>query len=503
MSLQLINESEIKSAIVDLRNDKTPTDWVLLTFEDNKSRKVILAGSGTGGVEAMSAHLNSSTIGFSLIRKIDKIDDSETVKYAFIQWIGDDAGTMQKAFVSIATSNIKTLFGNYHVDFQISNLSEISDDIVINKIRETSGSGSRVLDVNGQRSQSSGVSSSVRSGARTNVGASKEAVSLGNEEEIRAALREFRDDSSDVDWVLFGYEGDSTIVLTGKGSGGPSALIEQLTDETVGYGLVRVVEKIDNSNTVKFAFINWVGDNIPRMLRARLGTHSGVVKTLVQPYHVDIKCSNKSEISESIVVDTITRNSGTQSRVLADAPRSTAAPTSTTPGSYRGASTTSGSAFRGTTPSSVPTASSSVVKFDDESAVRGAIKDVRNDATATTWCLVGYQANNTTLTVIGSGSGPVEELVAHLNPNIVAYGLVREVEKFDLSNTVKFVFVNFVGDDINRMFRAKLGTHSGFVKELFAPYHVDLLATTPSEVSSEIVRTIITTNSGTSSRVRQ
>ncbi len=48
--------------------------------------------------------------------------------------------------------------------------------------------------------------------------------------------------------------------------------------DIVGYGLVRIVEKFDDSDTVKFVFIKWVGENIHRMLRARLGTHSGSVK---------------------------------------------------------------------------------------------------------------------------------------------------------------------------------------------------------------------------------
>lgn len=35
-------------------------------------------------------------------------------------------------------------------------------------------------------------------------------------------------------------------------------------------------------------YINWVGENIHRMLKARLGTHSGAVKGLLAPYHAGI-----------------------------------------------------------------------------------------------------------------------------------------------------------------------------------------------------------------------
>jgi hypothetical protein len=53
-----------------------------------------------------------------------------------------------------------------------------------------------------------------------------------------------------------------------------------LKDENVGYGLLRFTEKIDESQTVKFCFVNWVGEKINRMQRAVLGTHSGAVKEL-------------------------------------------------------------------------------------------------------------------------------------------------------------------------------------------------------------------------------
>jgi len=92
----------------------------------------------------------------------------------------------------------------------------------------------------------------------------------------RESLAQLR--SGEVNWVLYGYQGDNTnsIVLLSHGTGGVEELTEHLLDDVVGYALVRLIEKVDESDTVKFAFINWTGDNIPRMLRARIGTHSGV-----------------------------------------------------------------------------------------------------------------------------------------------------------------------------------------------------------------------------------
>ncbi len=52
------------------------------------------------------------------------------------------------------------------------------------------------------------------------------------------------------------------------------------------------------------------------MLRARLGTHSGAVKALFSPYHVDLHPTNLSEISPTIVSDKIRQAMGTAKHVL-------------------------------------------------------------------------------------------------------------------------------------------------------------------------------------------
>jgi hypothetical protein len=52
------------------------------------------------------------------------------------------------------------------------------------------------------------------------------------------------------------------------------------------------------------------------------------------------------------------------------------------------------------------------------------------------------------------------------------------------------------------MLRAKLGTHSGAVKALFSPYHVDIHPTTLSEITPTIVADKIQTAMGTKQHVR-
>jgi UDP-N-acetylglucosamine:LPS N-acetylglucosamine transferase len=85
--------------------------------------------------------------------------------------------------------------------------------------------------------------------------------------------------------ILATYEGgdSNTIVIAGSGSGGADELAQNLRDDMVGYGLVKMIEQIDETKATKFAFIKFQGNDIPRMLKARLGTHMGKI---TEVFHV-------------------------------------------------------------------------------------------------------------------------------------------------------------------------------------------------------------------------
>lgn len=316
---------------------------------------------------------------------------------------------------------------------------------------------------------------------------------------IKDAIADVRSDKTSTNWVLLSYSGENTndVVLNGKGDGGVNELISQLRDNIVGYGLLRVTEKFDNSVTVKFVFIKWVGESIHRMLRARLGTHSGAVKEIIAPYHVDVEASNHSEISEEIVTKTVSKASGTAVHVReAQGSSSPSLGSKSSPGQGGYAKVSVGGS------PSAPPKSNDNVKFADEGEIRRAIQDLRSDATPTNWVLLTYDGpNSNVITLAGSGTGGSSELISHLKDDNVGYGLIRQDERYDDSVRVMFLYVNWVGENIHRMLKARLGTHSGSVKSFLTPYHADIDATNHSEISPEIITTTIRRTMGTATRV--
>jgi hypothetical protein len=364
---------------------------------------------------------------------------------------------------------------------------------------------------------------SVNFGAKRTGGSSDQVIFV-NEDEAKAHIKEVRTDGSETDWCLFTYEDpkSNNVVFLGKGSGGVAEMIPHLKDDVVAYGIVRKVDQIDMTAHSKFCFVNFVGDNINRMLRARLSLHQGAVRAFFAPFHCDISCTQASEISDDIVLKMIKSNSGTESKVLSDdrtvhttkvvatkkvsdgtpasSPR-TDAPAATTPAAA--------SAPAKRTPTTTPRSTSvsaadnkDALLFDNEENVRGGIKSVRDDSNDTNWCIISYDApRSKTLTLAGSGSGGVAEFIENLKDDQVCYGLVRLIEAVDNSQTVKFCFVNWTGQNIHRMQRATLSTHKGFITNLFAPFHVDLECEKKDEVSEAIIYTKIKKAAGTANFV--
>jgi hypothetical protein len=93
--------------------------------------------------------------------------------------------------------------------------------------------------------------------------------------------------------AFFSYDSTAALGLSGEGEGTidddllPHLIVffcsflhsslPFLQPEVAGYALVRKTETIDESETVKFVYLVWMGENIDRRLRSQLSTFAGQV----------------------------------------------------------------------------------------------------------------------------------------------------------------------------------------------------------------------------------
>jgi len=503
-------DSACKDAIADVRNDHTPTDWMYITYASTSganAQKLTLGGSGSGGVNELKTKLEDNIIAFAIVRVTDKIDDSVTVKFVWINWLGKKAGAMQKARLSVHMGPVKAFMGQTHQDYSCNTQDELTHEIIMERVMGYSGSGSKVIDSSGKTQ----LKSQVGTAGGASVSSKREVtdqVTFGSE--VPATIRDVKGDHSPLTWCVVGYEssGSANLVVVAAGEGEENNVAEaisHLSPDTVAYVLIRKTEQIDNSLTAKFVYIRWIGNNIPRMQKAKLGTHAGDIYNLFAPCHTSLDSPDANEVTDANIMKEIMKASGTYQHVLEGHPvarqqSSTHSNPQQTKQPY--------SATRPPVEKKQPSEQSNkppekpAVDFQDMDGIRQSIAEVRYDGNDTDWVLITYDGpRSNTLKLEGTGSGGLDELKSHLRPDAVMYGLYRTTEKIDDSVTVKFVHIDWRGEKIHTMQRAKLATHSGVVRALFHPFHVDINATSDDEINDHVIVKKISAAAGTAVHV--
>eukprot|EP00121_Abeoforma_whisleri_P015563 Awhi_evm1s14329 len=299
-------------------------------------------------------------------------------------------------------------------------------------------------------------------------------VTVVDENALREAIATVRNDSSENDWIVANHDGISSIKLAGSGSGGLSEMLEAFEDDNVSYGLLRVTETVEISETVKFVLIHFVGERVPMVKKGRYGVCRGnITDAFFSPSHVDfINISDKDDVTDQIVRRKVAEASGTAIHELESTEgrqvRGFTAKPSAQDSPHIGKATTTNKTpqYKDVKPVSTK---STVMTFNDE--LKSALEAVRNNEDPITWAIGGYKdgnTKNTDILLVGTGTGGLDEFAAALDDSQAMYGLLRSSDTYEGIETVKFVFVAWVGEKISIMNRARTTVHKGAASEFFA-----------------------------------
>lgn len=339
-------------------------------------------------------------------------------------------------------------------------------------------------------------------------------VTADNVDELEQAIADVRTDDTETNWALFGHvDGNPNyICFLAAGSNGVEEFAENLDDSQVLYGLLRVTETIDMSQTTKFVYVRFLGPEVSFSKKGKYGVVSGSVDKIFSPYQLTMEIEAKDEISEELVMKRITETSGTSNKVL-DAAEAKTRPERgfTTGSSRRGGSPTSptapvslgkigkqGSSFSGFTPQAK---GGSGLKVDD--AVRSTIAAVRSDTDEMAWCVVTFenQSIKNPLVVVNSGED-ITEVQSNFSNDGVYLALLRVTDIVDDIPTAKFVYIMYMGENVKPLVKGKIPTLKGVLDELFNPFHIFIHGTNPSEVRTQVVLDKVGAASGSKSHVK-
>ncbi|KAJ2925423.1 hypothetical protein H1R20_g11693, partial [Candolleomyces eurysporus] len=135
-----VSDPAINEAYLDVRSDKSDTNWLLLDYENDRSDTLKVTKTGTGGLSELKDLLDDSKASFGYVR-VSYSNDKESVreKFAFVVWIGPSCKVMRKAKISVHTADVKTALRVYSIEVAAREKEDLNEEPIIVKLRKAGG----------------------------------------------------------------------------------------------------------------------------------------------------------------------------------------------------------------------------------------------------------------------------------------------------------------------------------------------------------------------------
>lgn len=317
-----------------------------------------------------------------------------------------------------------------------------------------------------------------------------------NPDEMKAAIANVRADAAGVNrhaWVIIQHVDNNPNAIDVLAQGEDiNELQSHLQEDQVLYLLLRFTTAFDMSNTVKFVYVRWVGEEVPPTKKGRYGVVHGSVQEHFTPFHLQLEISAKEELTEDAIKEKLDDSSGTRNKVI-DHP-------------------VKGMQQRGFTQHSVAKQNTGVAKsvapagadVEVDTEVQSAIGEVRDDSKPTSWILATFEDGQPKkpLILVATGTGDIDELKESLQDDQVMYGLYRTADKIDDIATVKFVYIYWIGENVKPLTKGKVSACAGPIEKIFSPAHVTLSFNNRYDITAEVINDKVTASSGSKSFVK-
>ncbi|KAJ3342449.1 hypothetical protein HDU93_002207 [Gonapodya sp. JEL0774] len=184
-AMSVISDQAITEAYEDVRNDNTPTDWMLMQYVDDKTDKLMVGSevngvsvnehirptqlfqfsseekvlyitslpnqiatctydpfidTGAGGLAEFKSQLSNDKAAFGYIRLVLTNDGlSKRAKFLLVTWVPPGVKVMRKAKVSVHISDVKQVIKVYSVEVSGSQMDELREDDILLKAKKAMG----------------------------------------------------------------------------------------------------------------------------------------------------------------------------------------------------------------------------------------------------------------------------------------------------------------------------------------------------------------------------
>ncbi|KIJ36344.1 hypothetical protein M422DRAFT_212297, partial [Sphaerobolus stellatus SS14] len=131
--------TEIAEAYQDVRSN-SETDWLLLDYEGDRSDRLVLTATGSGGLEELKEKLDDTHASFAYVRVQYANDkESQREKFVLVIWIGPTVKVMRRAKVSVHSADVKQVLRAYSIDVSANNKDDLNEETIVTRLRAVGG----------------------------------------------------------------------------------------------------------------------------------------------------------------------------------------------------------------------------------------------------------------------------------------------------------------------------------------------------------------------------
>ncbi|PPR04869.1 hypothetical protein CVT26_012700 [Gymnopilus dilepis] len=127
-----VSDPNIIEAYQDVRSDKSETNWLLLDYESDRSDKLKLTATGSGGLTELKEALDDSKASYAYAR-VSYSNDKESTreKFILVVWIGPNCKVMRKAKISVHSADVKNVLRVYSIEVAAREKDDLNEDPII------------------------------------------------------------------------------------------------------------------------------------------------------------------------------------------------------------------------------------------------------------------------------------------------------------------------------------------------------------------------------------
>jgi len=135
-----LSDPAINEAYLDVRSDKSDTNWLLLDYESDRSDKLRLTQTGSGGLSELKESLDDSKASYAYARVTYSSDKESTrEKFILVIWIGPNCKVMRKAKISVHAADVKNVLRVYSIEVPAREKDDLNEDPIVVRLRKAGG----------------------------------------------------------------------------------------------------------------------------------------------------------------------------------------------------------------------------------------------------------------------------------------------------------------------------------------------------------------------------